>query len=166
MISATANSTTLRVLENGRLQVDLVRPDAERPDRPQVRGLREDFGGHARARAQAEHLNAIEPRDQLLVVERAVHLLDDDAGRGQQVGRSRVNALDQQSPDRARGRRSSHARAPYIRCTQVSARFTTAPSPGEDGTPSAQVEGEVDESVPLSRCDNAAPKCVVFLFSC
>jgi hypothetical protein len=125
MISATASSTTLRVLENGafehrhpsrggRRQVDLVGPDAERPDDLQVRGLCEDVGGHVRARAQPQHLHTVQPPHQLVGVQRSVHLVDGDAARGQQVGRDRVDTLDQQGAHRARGRRDGHTRPPRL----------------------------------------------------
>jgi hypothetical protein len=83
MISASASSTTLRVLENGRVEhrdaapargghVDLVDADAEGSDRHQLRGRVQDALGDLGPRPDAEQVHAADGRDELVLAERAV----------------------------------------------------------------------------------------------
>jgi hypothetical protein len=75
MISASASSTTLRVLENGDAlagrggQIDLVGADAERADRDEVGRRPQDRSRHAGLGSDAEQRDAGDALQKLVLVQ-------------------------------------------------------------------------------------------------
>ena len=107
MISAIASSTTLRVLQNGALkhgdaragggvQVDLVGADAERADRQQIGGLRNDPLGDLGARSDAQQADAVERVDQLVLAEGTSPVLDLEPALGEHADGLGMDVLQQQ----------------------------------------------------------------------
>ena len=116
-ISPITSSATLRVLENGALntgnavpargvEVDLVGADAEAADRDQaVRGF-ENLRGDLRARADAEHMHALDGLLERIALERlgqARHV--GIAGGLDQLRGAVVDAFEEQDPDLVLGER-------------------------------------------------------------
>ena len=104
------SSATLRVLENGalktgtpcdvrRVEIDLVGADAEAADRQQSLGVfvREDFLRDVRLRADAEDVDAVELRSELLGLERLLQELDLEGLLLEEILRTRVDAFEQEN---------------------------------------------------------------------
>ena len=116
-ISPITSSATLRVFENGALKtgtpiaargvdVDLIGADVEAADRDQPVGGGEHLGVDLRARADADHVHALDRLPQRLALERLRQALDAGiAGRLHQLDGAVVDALEQQDPDPVFGER-------------------------------------------------------------
>src|SRR5690606_19660877 len=95
---------------------DLVRPDAERADDAELRRVLEHARRHRGLRADAEDVDAVEGCDEVVLVEGAGAVDDLDAMGREDLGRERMEVLEEKSgrhgasidPSAGRTKRSPH----------------------------------------------------------